>query len=120
MNRPVAKMAFVSNLFVRMMHFSKAGDCNEGHVHTYDHITLLSKGSVEVDVEGNKTIFKAPHMIFITRGKKHFLTALEDDTVASCLHALSPESGVEAQEILLEASMVPAGVDDPTLAEVAK
>jgi quercetin dioxygenase-like cupin family protein len=92
-----------------MMNFAKAGDCNEGHLHNYDHITLLSKGSVEVDVEGQKTVFKAPHMIYIAKGKRHFLTALEDDTVASCIHAL--RTG-EREEDILDPSMIPAGIKD--------
>lgn len=109
MSAPKTTMACVSNLWVRMMHFINAGDCNEGHVHNFDHITLLSKGSVEVNVEGQKTVFKAPHMIYITAGKRHFLTALEDDTVASCLHAL--RSG-EREEDILDPAMIPAGVDN--------
>lgn len=91
------------------MHFKEAGDCNEGHVHNFDHITLLSKGSVEVDVEGQKTVFKAPHMIYIAKGKRHFLTALEADTVASCVHAL--RTG-EKEEDILDPSMIPAGVSN--------
>ena len=108
MSAPVTNMACVSNLWIRMMTFEKAGDQDEGHIHNFDHITLLSKGSVKVDVEGQVTEFKAPHMIYITAGKSHFLTALEDDTVASCLHAL--RTG-EREEDILDPSMVPAGVD---------
>jgi quercetin dioxygenase-like cupin family protein len=97
-----------------MMHFKKAGDQNEGHEHNFDHITLLSKGSVEVDVEGQKTVFKAPHMIYISSGKRHYLKALEDDTVASCLHAL--RTG-EREEDILDPSIVPAGVNPQTLSK---
>lgn len=116
MSEPVTHFACVSNLWVRMMHFEKAGDQNEGHKHNFDHITLLSKGSVEVDVEGKKTVFKAPHMIYIAAGKSHYLTALEDDTVASCLHAL--RTG-EREEDILDPSMIPAGVDNPRAAGLA-
>lgn len=111
---PVNKMICVSNLWIRQMHFLKAGDKNEGHEHNFDHVTLLTKGSVEVDVEGKKTIFKAPHMIFIAAGKRHFLTALEDDTLAHCVHAL--RTG-EREEDILDPSMVPDGVDPQTLAK---
>lgn len=114
---PTTKMSCVSNLWVRLMHFEKAGDRNEGHIHNFDHITLLSKGSVEVDVEGNKTTFNAPHMIYITAGKRHFLTALEDNTVASCLHAL--RTG-EREEDILDPSMIPAGITNPLEAGLAK
>jgi quercetin dioxygenase-like cupin family protein len=110
MNAPETHMTCVSNLWVRMMHFKKAGDQNEGHIHNFDHITLLSKGSVEVNVEGHKTTFTAPHLIYIAAGKRHFLTALEDDTTASCLHAL--RTG-EREEDIIDPSMVPAGVQHP-------
>lgn len=117
MSYPITKMTCVSNLWVRMMHFVNAGDKNEGHIHNFDHITLLSKGSIEVDVEGDKTVFNAPHMIYISKGKRHFLTALENDTVASCLHAL--RTG-EREEDILDPSMIPAGVDNPLNIGLAK
>ena len=106
MAAPKTTMACVSNLWVRMMHFEKAGDCNEGHSHNYDHITLLSKGRVSVDVNGVLTEFTAPHMIFIAAGKHHYITALEDDVVASCLHALKPDQ----VEQIVDPMMIPAGL----------
>lgn len=117
MSYPETKMVCVSNLWMRQMHFIKAGDRNEGHVHNFDHITLLSKGSVEVDVEGSKTTFVAPHMIYVAKGKRHFLTALEDGTVACCVHAL--RTG-EREEDILDPAMIPAGVDNPLKAGLAK
>jgi quercetin dioxygenase-like cupin family protein len=105
---PETKMTCVSNLWLRQMHFEKAGDRNEGHVHNFDHITLLAKGSVTVDVEGNCTDFVAPHMIYITKGKRHHLIAKEDGTTAYCVHAL--RTG-EREEDILDPSMIPAGVD---------
>lgn len=114
MSYPEVKITCVSNLWIRMMHFRKAGDRNEGHEHNYDHTTLLSRGSVEVDVGGQKTVFKAPHLIFIAKGKSHYITALEDDTIASCVHAL--RTG-EREEDILDPSMVPAGVSPQSLAK---
>lgn len=117
MSYPDTKITCVSNLWVRMMHFVKAGDRNEGHVHNYDHITLLSKGSMEVDVDGNVSRFTAPQLIYIAAGKRHFLTAMEDDTVASCLHAL--RTG-EREEDILDPSMIPAGITNVMAAGLAK
>lgn len=117
MSYPNTKITCVSNLWVRMMHFVKAGDRNEGHIHNYDHITLLSKGSMEVDVDGNVSRFTAPQLIYIAAGKRHFLTALEDDTIASCLHAL--RTG-EREEDILDPSMIPAGVANAIEAGLVK
>lgn len=99
------------------MHFVKAGDQNDGHVHNFDHVTLLAKGSVEVDVNGSKTTFQAPHMIYITAGKEHYITALEDDTIAYCVHAL--RTG-EREEDILDPAMIPEGVTNPLAAGLAK
>jgi quercetin dioxygenase-like cupin family protein len=95
---------------MRQMHFIKAGDKNEGHIHNFDHITHLSKGSVEVDVDGQKTVFVAPHLIYIAKGKRHFLKALEDGTVACCVHALRHG---EREEDIIDPEMIPAGVKNP-------
>lgn len=117
MSFPETKFTCVSNLWLRQMHFAKAGDRNDGHTHNFDHVTLLAKGRVSVDVEGQVTEFTAPHMIYITKGKEHYLTALEDDTIAYCVHAL--RSG-EREEDILDPSMIPAGVDNPLSIGLAK
>lgn len=117
MSYPETKMVCVSNLWLRQMHFAKAGDRNEGHVHNFDHMTLLAKGSVTVDVDGQLSEFSAPQMIYIAKGKRHFLVAKEDDTVAYCVHAL--RTG-EREEDILDPSMIPAGVDNPLVAGMAR
>jgi quercetin dioxygenase-like cupin family protein len=45
-------------------------------------------------------------MIYIKAGKVHELVALEDETVAYCIHALRDKDNNE----ILDPSMVPAGV----------
>ena len=115
MSYPDTKMACVSNLWMRQMHFIKAGDRNDGHTHNFDHITLLAKGSVTVDVDGNLTDFVAPHMIYIAKGKRHYLIAKEDDTLAYCVHAL--RTG-EREEDVLDPAMIPAGVESALAAQL--
>jgi hypothetical protein len=61
---------------------------------------------VAVNVDGKTTEFAAPHMIFIAAGKQHFITALEDDTIASCLHALKPGQA----EQIIDPMMIPQGL----------
>ena len=105
MNSPKVKLGYVSNLYSRMMHFENAGDIEIGHTHQFDHLTLLANGSLKITVDGNETIFKAPHMIYIHKDKNHELVALEDNTIAFCIHAFKSDSGD-----IIDPSMVPNGV----------
>lgn len=107
MNQPTVKIGYVANLYSRMMHFKKAGDIEYGHTHAFDHLTLLASGSLRVKVEEKETDFTAPHMIYIKADKKHELTALEDDTVAYCIHALRNGNGVDD---IIDPESIPDGV----------
>ena len=104
------KIGCVSNLYSRMMHFKNSGDTEHTHTHSFDHLTLLAAGSVKCVVDGNETIFKAPHMIFIHKDKMHAFTALEDNTVAYCIH---PMRIGERVEDIVDPSMIPEGVTVP-------
>jgi quercetin dioxygenase-like cupin family protein len=112
MNQPEINIGCVANLYSRMMHFQKAGDVEIGHTHQFDHLTLLAKGRLKVVVDGKESIFTAPHMIYIKADKVHELTALTDQTVAYCIHALRDK---ESNDIL-DPSMIPEGVDPMSLA----
>jgi quercetin dioxygenase-like cupin family protein len=112
MSNPLIYLGCVANLFARQMHFKKAGDIENGHKHEFDHLTLLAKGSLRVYVEGQTTEFKAPHMIYIHKDKNHELTALEDDTVAYCIHALRDKNGTGD---ILDPTMIPNGIDPLTV-----
>lgn len=113
MNQPNIQLGKVANLFSRQMHFAKAGDIEHGHTHPFDHLTLLAAGSLRVTVEGNTTDFKAPHMIYIHKDKNHELVALEDNTVAYCIHALRGKDNGD----ILDPTMIPAGVDPLSVAQ---
>ena len=106
-NRPEIQIGCVANIWSRQMTFVKKGDTEQGHTHTYDHLTLLAHGSLKVTVEGDVTEFTAPHMIYIAKDKRHLLEALEDNTVAYCIHALrDPDESGD----ILDPSMIPKGV----------
>jgi quercetin dioxygenase-like cupin family protein len=94
MNSPEIKIIALSNVFSRLMFFNKKGDIEQGHTHTYDHATLVSSGSVLVEIldetgkpEQSK-VFESPNMIYINKNKAHRLIALEDKTVCVCIHAI--------------------------------
>jgi quercetin dioxygenase-like cupin family protein len=107
-DKPYVQVGCVSNLFSRQMHFKKAGDIEHGHKHQFDHLTLLAHGSLRVTVNGKTTDFKAPHMIFIKAEYEHELVAIEDNTVAYCIHALRKGDGVDD---ILDPASFPAGVN---------
>ena len=94
MAAPEVIILALSNIFSRMMYFQNKGDIEHGHKHVFDHATQVSHGSVLVEVlddEDNVTaskVFKAPNMVFIDKDKFHRITALEDRTVCSCIHAI--------------------------------
>jgi quercetin dioxygenase-like cupin family protein len=90
------------------MRFMKAGDTEQGHAHCFDHVTLLSAGSLRLNALGKSTDFKAPHHIFIKAGVVHELVALEDDTLAHCIHAM--RDGERVEDIVDPAS-VPTNYD---------
>jgi quercetin dioxygenase-like cupin family protein len=102
------KISCVNGMFVRQMHFKYAGDIMESHDHVYDHQTLLAYGSVEAEVNGVKTVFTAPQMIFIKAGKTHKFTALEPNTVAYCIHPLEPD---DDKEYIVDPESVPYSIE---------
>jgi quercetin dioxygenase-like cupin family protein len=104
---PNNKFTCVSNLWLRQMVFEKVGDMNEAHVHNFDHVTLVAHGSVRVHVDDNTKDFVAPQVIFIKKGKPHFIEALEDGTVAYCVHALRDKD----TEQILDPDQIPEGID---------
>ena len=99
MAEPKVKIIAISNVYARCMYFENKGDIELGHCHTYDHGTLVSSGSVLVEMlDDDDTVigsrpFVAPGFIFISKLKRHRITALEDKTVAVCMHALRDVEG---------------------------
>jgi cupin superfamily acireductone dioxygenase involved in methionine salvage len=109
MNSPDIKIIALSNVFTKSMHFKEKGDVTQGHTHTYDHATMVSAGAVLVEFLNDQEqvisakVFSAPGLIYVPKDVIHRLTALENNTVCACIHALrtideeiiSPESFVE-------------------------
>lgn len=110
MSGPVFYISCVKNLFVKQMVFPKAGDKEEGHAHCHDHLTLLTKGKLRVTALDKDTDFTAPAHIYIKADVVHELTALEDDTIAHCIHALRNEDG---SGDIIDPAAIPDGVVPP-------
>lgn len=103
---PETKIAMISNVWIKMMTFKKPGDFIPGHKHVFDHPTLLSQGIADVEVEGEVTRFTAPAVIYVEKGKAHKITAVTENTVACCIHAIRDGEAIE--DIVAE-DMIPKG-----------
>lgn len=113
MNQPKVGLGSVANLFSRMMLFEKTGDTELGHAHRHPHLTLLAKGALKVVVNGEETEFDAPYQIYIEKGLEHTLIALEDNTLAFCIHALRDGDGTDD---IIDPESIPNGVSALSLA----
>lgn len=96
MSKPTTDIKIVDNVFVKMHLFNHAGDTHEGHSHTFDHITLLSSGSVKMIHDKGEAEYKAPHLIVTPKGIKHQFIALEPNTVFCCIHAICEKNELDA------------------------
>jgi quercetin dioxygenase-like cupin family protein len=105
---PNIAIGYVANLFSRMMVFKKTGDIEYGHTHQFHHLTLLAKGTLKVTVDGTPTVFKAPYMIYIDKDKNHELVAMEDETIAFCIHAVRTKDQTE----IIDPDMIPVREED--------
>lgn len=106
--RPEVSIGLVSNMFVRQMHFKKSGDCEQGHEHNFDHLTLLASGKLRVEVGDSVTEYTAPCMVYIKKDVTHKLTSLDGNTVAYCIHGLRDK---DKSDDILSPEMVPQGVE---------
>lgn len=103
----------LGNVFFRPMVFEGIGSQNafQGHAHHYDHVTFLSRGSVnlrawEVDPRTGKPVnpavierqYQAPSAILIKRNWAHEFIALEEGTRCDCIFAIRDFDGEVVQE----------------------
>lgn len=70
------------------------------HAHAYDHLSILAKGRVTVEVQGVKTDYMAPVCITILAGEHHTITAHED-SVWFCIHATDETDPANVDEVLM-------------------
>ena len=97
----IGELGYFGNIWVRQNELLKAGDSNGGgHKHKFDHVSLLTKGKVKVEIEGYPAKeFTAPTFIVIRKEHNHKFTALEDDTVWYCVFALRDLDGEPIDEL---------------------
>jgi len=110
-----AELGYFGNIWVRQNTIEKAGESFPGHKHKFDHVTLLVKGSIEVEVEGHAPKqFVAPTFVIIRKEHEHKVTSLTDDVIYYCVFALRNLDGEVIED------MVGVEVDPMSAAPVPK
>lgn len=79
----------VGNILVKVMELPAKGMCVMQHAHHYDHMTLIGHGSVRVILDDVETDYQAPAVVEVKAHSHHALVALEDNTIAYCVHDVS-------------------------------
>ena len=98
----IDELGYFGNIWVRAHHFAKAGDTFQGHIHTFDHVSFLTRGSVRVMVDGLTTDYAATNFIVVDKNKEHSLQALEDNTEWWCVFAVRDTNGEVADIVNLD------------------
>jgi quercetin dioxygenase-like cupin family protein len=88
LNDVQSQIQVVSNLFVKLMTLETPGQKIHGHAHTYDHVTLLSTGSVWMRKEGQEERHDAPKLLVTQAGIEHEFECIEGPALLSCIHAI--------------------------------
>lgn len=87
-------LGFFGNIWVRQNELEFEGESNQGHKHTFDHVSLLMKGTVKVEVDGfEPKLFTAPTFIVIKKEHMHKFTAMTDDCCWFCVFAMRDVNG---------------------------
>lgn len=90
------RMSIVANTFVKQFTLERKGEQWLGDRHTYDHQSLLAKGSIRCWVEGKEaSVFHAPYILVIAAEVVHNFEALEDGVEMFCIHALRKQDGTD-------------------------
>jgi quercetin dioxygenase-like cupin family protein len=71
------------------------------HAHKHDHLSILASGSVELAVDGVKSVVHAPACLTIAAGKHHGIKSITD-VVWYCVHATDCTDEDEIDEVLIE------------------
>ena len=90
---------FSAGVYAKETHIP-AGYVLVQHAHKHDHLSILASGSVELGVDGGKSVIDAPACLTIAAGKHHGVKSLTD-VVWYCIHATECTDADDVDEILI-------------------
>jgi quercetin dioxygenase-like cupin family protein len=71
------------------------------HQHSYDHLSILARGSIELTAGGKTTWHSAPDELMIKAGIDHEIKAMSDCTWY-CIHATEETDPDSVDRVLIE------------------
>lgn len=87
-------LGYYGNVWVRQNNLHGVGAKNRGHKHKFDHVSLLTEGTVRVTIEGGEAKeFTAPTFIIIRKEHNHWFEAVTDKVTWYCVFALRDFEG---------------------------
>lgn len=93
------ELGYFGNIWVRQHFLAKAGNAHPGHKHHFDHVTLLARGEVTVEIEGYEPKkFVAPTFIIVKKEHSHRIVAESDEVLYYCVFALRNLDGEVIEE----------------------
>jgi hypothetical protein len=106
------ELGYFGNIWVRQNILHKAGNSLPGHAHKFDHVSLLTRGTIEVEIDGHPPKqFTAPTFIVVRKEYKHKFTAITDDVMWYCVFALRDLDGEPIEELYDPVSHDPISLD---------
>lgn len=70
------------------------------HTHKFDHLSVLAQGSIELIVDGQKSVVHAPACLTLEAGKHHGVRSLTD-VVWYCIHATDCTDEDEVDKVII-------------------
>ena len=93
-------LGYIGNVWVRMNYLEKAGEIAGGHTHDFDHVSLLCRGKVRVEIKGfPPKEFTAPTFIVIKKQYNHNFVALTDDVLWYCVFSMQAMEDLNVGDI---------------------
>jgi hypothetical protein len=95
-NQHTTHLTLYGGLYALSHEVKDVGTLLPQHSHTYDHLSAIMAGAVQVEADGvDPGVFTAPALVKIAARTRHTFTTLQPNTVICCLHAVAEGEGVD-------------------------
>jgi quercetin dioxygenase-like cupin family protein len=93
---------FAGGVYAKEMTINDIGAGMHQHKHHFDHMSILAKGSVWLEVNGHITQHVAPAVLNIKAGERHRIWAIEAPVKWYCIHATDCEDPALVDSVIVK------------------